>query len=212
MIPEAIMTTYAPSPHPLDDRIRALLSTGDAPGAVREALRALGPDVLGFLHGVLRSEADAEEVFAVVSERLWKSLTTFEWRCSLRTWSHVIASREAQRFRRGARRHVQGRVALSELAEVIAAVKTETRSQHRTARELAVSRLREELPEEDRALLVLRVDRELPWDDIALAFSDDPERCSEEERKREAARLRKRFQILKKRLADRARAEGLLPE
>jgi RNA polymerase sigma-70 factor (ECF subfamily) len=206
------MTTHAHAILPLDERVRALLSTGDAPAAIREALRALGPDVLGFLHGVLRSEADAEEVFAIVSERLWKSLATFEWRCSLRTWSHVIAGREAQRFRRGERRHVQGRVALSELAEVIAAVKTETRSQHRTARERAVSRLREELAEEDRALLVLRVDRELPWDDIALAFSDDPERCSEEDRKREAARLRKRFQNIKRRLADRARTEGLLTE
>jgi RNA polymerase sigma-70 factor (ECF subfamily) len=124
----------------------------------------------------------------------------------------VIARHEIERFRRGARRHVQGRVPISQLAEVIAAVRTETRSAQRSARREAISRLRDELPEEDRALLVLRVDRELAWDEIALAFSEDPEHCSDEERKREAARLRKRFQILKKRLADRARAEGLLPE
>jgi RNA polymerase sigma-70 factor (ECF subfamily) len=197
---------------PADDRVRALVAAGDVPGAVTEALRTVGPDVLGFLSTVLGNDADSDEVFAVVSERLWKSLQSFEWRCSLRTWSHVIARHEIERFRRGARRHVQGRVPISQLAEVIAAVRTETRSAQRSARREAISRLRDELPEEDRALLVLRVDRELAWDEIALAFSEDPEHCSDEERKREAARLRKRFQILKKRLADRARAEGLLPE
>jgi RNA polymerase sigma-70 factor, ECF subfamily len=196
----------------LDDRVRALLAEGKATEAVTEALRVLGPDVLGFLSGVMGNDADADEVFAVVNERLWRSLSTFEWRCSLRTWSHVIARHEIERYRRGARRHVQGRVPISELAEVIAAVQTATRSRQRSAHQHAVSRLRDELPPEDRALLVLRVDRELPWDEIALAFSEDPERCSDEERKREAARLRKRFQLLKKRLADRARDEGLLPE
>lgn len=195
----------------LDHRVRALLAAGDVPRAVTEALHVLGPDVLGFLSRGLGNDADADEVFAVVGERLWRSLATFKWRCSLRTWVHVLARNESQRFRRGARRHVQGRVPISQLAEVIAAVRTETCSRQRSAQEQAVSRLRDELPDEDRELLVLRVDRELSWDDIALAFSEDPEHCSDEERKREAARLRKRFQILKKRLAERARDEGLLP-
>jgi len=196
----------------LDDQVKALLGRGDVSGALTEALRVLGPDVLGFLSGVLRNDSDANEVFAVVSERLWRSLATFQWRCSLRTWSHVIARHEMERFRRGARRHVQGRVPISELASVIAAVLTETRGEQRSEQRRAITRLRDELPEADRELLVLRVDRELSWDEIALALSEDPESCSDDECKREAARLRKRFQILKKRIADRARGEGLLPE
>jgi RNA polymerase sigma-70 factor, ECF subfamily len=196
----------------LDDRVRALLAAGDAAGAVTEALRVLGPDVLGFLYGVLRNDADADEVFAVVSERLWRSLASFQWRCSLRTWSHVIAGHEIERFHRGARRHVQGRVPISQLAEVIAAVRTETRSGERAARQDALARLREELSEEERALLVLRVDRELPWDEIALTLSEDPEHCPDEERQRLSRCLRKRFQKLKERLADRARRDGLLAD
>jgi RNA polymerase sigma-70 factor (ECF subfamily) len=195
----------------LDDRVRVLLAGDDVSGAVTEALRVLGPDVLGFVSGVLRNDGDADEVFALVSERLWRSLAKFQWRCSLRTWSHVIARHEMERFRRGARRHVQGRVPISGLVEVIAAVLTETRSRQRSEQMRAITRLRDELPEEDRELLVLRVDRELSWEEIALALSEDPETCSDEACKREAARLRKRFQILKKRLADRARDEGLLP-
>jgi RNA polymerase sigma-70 factor, ECF subfamily len=195
----------------LDDRVRALLSPGNSAPAVTLALRALGPEVLGFLSAALGDDADADEVFAAVSERLWRSLATFEWRCSLRTWAYVIARRELERFQRGARRRGRGRVRISELEEVIEAVRTETRSERRSEERRAIGRLRDELPVEDRALLVLRVDRELPWDEIALAFVEDPDHCSDEERKRESARLRKRFQLVKKRLADRARAEGLLP-
>lgn len=195
----------------LDARVRGILAEGDTSRAVTTVLRAVGPEVLGFLSGVLGNDADADEVFAAVSHRLWKSLATFEWRCSLRTWSYVIARREADRFRRGARRHAAGRVPISELEDVMAAVKTETRSALRSEKERKLAALRAELPEEDRELLVLRVDRDLAWDDIALAFVEDAERCSEEERKREAARLRKRFQLVKKRLTARARDEGLIP-
>jgi RNA polymerase sigma-70 factor (ECF subfamily) len=66
--------------------------------------------------------------------------------------------------------------------------------------------LRDELPVEDRTLLILRVDRDLAWDEIALAFAENPEAFSDEERKREAARLRKRFQLVKERLVARIRA------
>jgi hypothetical protein len=51
----------------------------------------------------------------------------------------------------------------------------------------------------------LRVDRKLAFDEIALAFADNPEAFPEVERKREAARLRKRFQLVKQRLVARAR-------
>jgi RNA polymerase sigma-70 factor (ECF subfamily) len=61
----------------------------------------------------------------------------------------------------------------------------------------------------DRTLLMMRVDRDLAWSDIALAFAEDPDSLSQEDRKRESARLRKRFQLLKKRLARvRARPAG----
>jgi RNA polymerase sigma-70 factor (ECF subfamily) len=195
---------------PLDVRVRALVTAGDTIRAATEALRALGPEVLGFLVGVLGSDADADEAFAATSERLWRSLSTFEWRCSLRTWMYVIARREAERFRRGAQRHVRGRVSASELDEVVARVTTRSRSALRSERRSAVARLRDELPEDDRAILVLRVDRGLAWDEIALAFLDDPNSSSDQARRREAARVRKRFQLIKERLAARARAEGLV--
>jgi RNA polymerase sigma-70 factor, ECF subfamily len=194
----------------LDDRVRAHVARGAIQDAATLSLRQLGPEVFGFLAGVLGNDADADEVFAATSERLWRSLATFEWRCSLRTWAYVIARREVDRFRRGARRHVDGRVPLSGLEEILAVART-SRTQ-RSAKLRTLLQLRDELTSDDRMLLVLRVDRELAWEEIALAFAENAEKCSEEERKREAARLRKRFQLLKKWLTQRAKSAGLLGE
>jgi RNA polymerase sigma-70 factor, ECF subfamily len=187
----------------LDERIRVLLSTRQIEAATTLALRELGPEILGFLSGVLGND-DGDEVFSTFSEHLWRSLEGFEGRCKLRTWTYVLARHEISRFRRGARRHVEGRVPISELGEVLEAVR-KTRSTLVGARRRTLTRLRDELPIEDRTLLILRVDRDLSFDDIALAFADDPEAFSDDDRKRESARLRKRFQLVKQRLVARAR-------
>jgi RNA polymerase sigma-70 factor (ECF subfamily) len=188
----------------LDDRVRALLAAGDHAGATTVALRELGPELLGFLSGVLGND-DADEVFSTLSERLWRSLKGFEGRCSIRTWTYVLARHEIGRFRRGARRHADGRVPISELEDILAVVRT-TRSTMATDKQHKLAKLRDELPEDDRMLLILRVDRNLAWDDIALAFAEAPEAFREQDRKRESARLRKRFQLVKQRLLARVRA------
>jgi RNA polymerase sigma-70 factor (ECF subfamily) len=195
----------------LDEQVRSLVLADDVTGATTAALRALGPEVFGFIIGALGREHDADEVFAITSERLWRSLASFEWRCSLRTWAYVIARREITRYRESTRRHDLKRVPVSEIADVVAAVTTQAHTTHRSIeRREKVSQLRDELPLDDRQLLILRVDRQLSWDEIALAFADDPAACGDDERKRESARLRKRFQLVKERLAARARVEGLL--
>jgi RNA polymerase sigma-70 factor (ECF subfamily) len=69
------------------------------------------------------------------------------------------------------------------------------------------------LPQEDQELLMLRVDRDLPWDALAEVLRGDDEiPLTPDVRKREAARLRKRFQLIKDRLREMARREGLLGE
>jgi RNA polymerase sigma-70 factor, ECF subfamily len=205
-----------------------LLRAGDTRGAATLVLRELGPEVLGFLSGVL-GDGDADEVFSAWSERLWRSLKGFEGRCSLRTWTYVLARREISRFRKGMRRHAEGRVPLSELQSVLAAARTGSTTMA-TAKQRQLSALRDELPIEDRTLLILRVDRKLSFDEIALVFAENLESVTEVsrsetgggdtdgsaggavgsasrgiDRRREAARLRKRFQLVKQRLVARAR-------
>jgi len=187
----------------LDERVRALLAARKIEEATTLVLRELGPEILGFLSGVL-GDADGDEVFSSFSERLWRSFEGFEGRCTLRTWAYVLARHEISRFRRGARRHVEGRVPISELQEVLEAVR-KTRSTLAAGRHSILTRLRDELPIEDRTLLILRVDRDLSFDDIALAFADNPEAFSDDDRRRESARLRKRFQLVKQRLVAQVR-------
>ncbi|MGH7296105.1 MAG: RNA polymerase sigma factor [Polyangiaceae bacterium] len=193
-----------------EERVRAMVSAGDVSRATTAVLRDLGPEVFGFLRGALGDEADADEVFAATSERIWRSLSAFRWQCTLRTWAYVIARNEIARFIQGKKRRNAGRVTPSELDHVVAAVRTETQSALRSEKRDKLRALRDELPVDDRTLLILRVDRGLEWEAIARAFLEDPEGCSEEQIKREAARLRKRFQLVKRRLSDRAREEGLL--
>ena len=195
----------------LDERARELVEGGDTGRAVVDVLRVLGPEVMGFLVGVLKSEPDADDVFSAVSTRLWRSLAAFEWRCSLRTWVYVIARREIVRYRSSNKRFLDGRVPISEIEDVVKAITSEAHRTHRSAaRSDRLATLRDELTEDDRALLVLRVDRALPWEDVALAFVEERESAEPAALQREAARLRKRFQLLKSKLATRAREEGLV--
>ena len=187
----------------LDDRIRELLDRGRIEDATTLSLRVLGPEILGFLSGVLNDD-DGDEVFSAFSECLWRSLERFEWRCTLRTWAYMIARHEISKFRRGERRHVEGRVPLSELQDIVEAVR-KTRTTLAAERRRTLARLRDELSIEDRMLLILRVDRGLAFDDIARAFADDAETLGNDEVRRESARLRKRFQLVKRRLMARAR-------
>lgn len=188
----------------LDERIHVLLTERKIAEATTLTLRELGPEILGFLSGVLGDD-DGDEAFSGFSERLWRSLEGFEGRCKLRTWVYVLARQAISRFRRGQRRHVAGRVPISELQEVLEVVR-KTRSTLAAGRRSTLTRLRDELPVEDRTLLILRVDRSLAFDEIALAFADNPEAFSDDDRRRESARLRKRFQLVKQRLVARARA------
>jgi RNA polymerase sigma-70 factor (ECF subfamily) len=189
----------------LDERVRSYLAAGETDAAATLALRELGPEIMGFLSGVL-GNADADEVFADLSERLWRALKGFEGRCSVRTWAYVLARHELGRFRKGRRRYASCRVRISGLQDVLAATRSTTGRVAATERRRCLRALRDELPVDDRTLLILRVDRNLAWDDIALAFADSPETLGEAGRKRVAARLRKRFQLLKRRLAVRVRA------
>ena len=194
----------------LDEQVRGWVVQGDVSRATTELLRSLGPEVLGFLYGILDSEADADEVFGATSERVWKALHGFQWRCTLRTWVYVIARNEAVRFLKGARRRNQGHVTPSELEDAIVAIRDTTRSTRRTEKDDKLAMLRNELATDDRALLVLRVDREMAWEDVALTFLSESDGATSDRVRREAARLRKRFQIVRRRLTERAREEGLI--
>jgi RNA polymerase sigma-70 factor (ECF subfamily) len=76
-----------------------------------------------------------------------------------------------------------------------------TRSQLRTDERL--DRIRLQLGDDERKLLVLRVDRALEWEQIAAALSSNGVAVSPDT-------ARRRFDRLRQRIANLARTEGLL--
>jgi RNA polymerase sigma-70 factor (ECF subfamily) len=190
----------------LEASIRGAWDARDFETATTATLRGYGPEVLGFLVATLKDANAAEEAFSLFAERLWLNMARFEWKCSVRTWSYVIARHAAADRSKNEARHHRARVTSSSLAELEASVRTETLSILRTQKRTEVAMLRDELGDEDRALLVLRVDRNLSWRDIAQVMGGAPEG----ELDREAARLRKRFQLVKEQLRKLAKERGLL--
>jgi RNA polymerase sigma-70 factor (ECF subfamily) len=159
---------------------------------------------------LLRDEVDADDAFAQACEDLWAGLPRFEGRSSIRTWFYAVARHAAYRLRRSPDRRAGQRVALSEITDVAESVRATTLRHLRSEAKTAVAAIREALDEEDRMLLVLRIDREMSWNDIARVFN--VEAGPDASIARTASRLRKRFQLVKEEIRTRAREAGLLPD
>ncbi|HEX3772210.1 MAG TPA: hypothetical protein VHV30_15140, partial [Polyangiaceae bacterium] len=71
--------------------------------------------------------------------------------------------------------------------------------------------LRESLPVEDQSLLILRINRKLDWKEIAQVMADEGGAVPDETLTKEAARLRKRYQLLKEKLRRMAIEQGIVP-
>src|SRR5689334_1332555 len=91
-----------------DNDVRQLLASGKSRQATDVLLARLSPELRLFLHRLLGDVSLADEAHCATCERLWRGLSTFRWECSLRSWSYIIARREASRCRaRHARQRVQ---------------------------------------------------------------------------------------------------------
>jgi RNA polymerase sigma-70 factor, ECF subfamily len=159
-----------------------------APGLdaeIERVLEAYGAELYGFLMSLV-GEAEAGEVFSQVVEDLGARVPMFSSSCNTRTLLYRLA-RHAVRFRRS-------------IDEVALARTAQHRRKPATDR---VSALRESLEPDDRIMLTLRVDRELPWDDVARVMleAEDPDAAT---LARETERLRERFVVLKVELRQRA--------
>jgi RNA polymerase sigma-70 factor (ECF subfamily) len=197
----------------IEREVRRLQDAGDIASAASAAVRGYGPEILGFLVAMHRSDQDAEEVFSLVCERLFRGLPRFAWDSSLRTWAYTIARNASANFVRGrrnrARREV--RAETTQMSAIADRVRSETLPHLRTDAKDKLAAIRDALPPEDRTLLVLRVDKRMECKDLArVMLGEGP--AGEVELTREAQRLRKRFQLLKEKLVAAGRREGMLGE
>ena len=128
----------------------------------------------------------------------------------MRTWYYALARHAAARRRRAPQQRPDHNVPISEVSELVQGIRTETAPYLRSSVKDQFAEIRESLEPDDRWLLVLRVDWNMSWTDIARVMTTDDAEVPDEEVARTAARLRKRFQNVKELIRDRARAAGLL--
>ncbi len=191
--------------------IREKWTRGDLQGAATDALRAYGPELLGLLHALTRDESLASEAFSLFSEDLWKGIAGFQWRASMRTWLYALARHACTRVLASPHLRPRRNVPLSEsplVSKLVDEVRDRTLPHLRTEVKTEVALLREALSAEDQLLLILRVDRQMPWKDVArVVLGEDADEAA---LNKTSALLRKRFQLLKDELREKAKARGLL--
>ena len=194
----------------IERAIRQLWESRKFDRAATRAIEGYGQEIARFLASRFTNPADAQDVYATFLEDLWSGLPGFAWRCTLRGWAYTLARHAELRWKASAAYRRSRLVTVAD-PEVLAGTRTTTAPYVRTDVKDKFRAIRARLAEEDQTILVLRVDRDLGWRDIAQVLAgpgapvvaDDPQRAE--------ARIRKRFQIIKERLRHWAADDGLLP-
>jgi RNA polymerase sigma-70 factor (ECF subfamily) len=198
-------TPESPDRASLEAPIRAASEAGDLAGAATMAIQLYGAELLGFLRALGGNDDLAAESFAELSEDLWRGLSGFRWQSSLRSWLYTIARNALNQLRRDPRRRIDRNVPLSLAPDVEAVLRTATREVQRTEVKDEFRVLREQLDPEEHELLLLRLDRELAWKDIARITG-----ATDDDLDARAAALRKKFERAKERLKKLALDRGLI--
>jgi RNA polymerase sigma-70 factor (ECF subfamily) len=148
-------------------------------------------------------------------EDLWLGLPAFAWRSSARTWAYILARNAASRQARAPHRRQARNLTFERhvpISQLVADVRARTVAHRRTETKDRFRALRDRLEPEDQMLLILRVDRELSWQDLSHVMLGDDPSVTPQALAREASRLRKRFERIKTELRRMAVEEGLLED
>ena len=179
--------------------MKSALAAGDPGGAAALVVRELGPGLLGYLVAVLGTESDGREVFGEVVEELLTSIARFRGESKVKTWTYRIAWRTAMHWRQTPARRLTRRLHSLEASGIAEVVRSMTAPHQQTGAKDWLREVRAELTPEEQSLLVLRVDRDLSWAEVADVMGEG-----------DATRLRKRFERIKERLRERAVRDGIL--
>jgi RNA polymerase sigma-70 factor (ECF subfamily) len=192
--------------------VRDAFDRGDFEAAATLAIERYGDEILSFLAVRLRANSDAHEAFSMFAEDFWVGLPQFGWRSSVRTWAYMIARNAAARYMSAPDRRVARNLTLSapgRISQWVERARSATQLHQQTAIKDRMRELRERLDPDDQVLLVLRVDRDMAWRDLAITLTGNAD-LDDDALDREATRLRKAFERVKSELKQMARREGLL--
>jgi RNA polymerase sigma-70 factor (ECF subfamily) len=199
------------APSDFEQTIRSAWEARDFEAAATLALQGYGSEIIDFLSARLRSSSDGQEAFSMFAEDLWNGLPGFAWRCSLRTWAYTVARNAANRYATSPHNRRTRHLALaspSRVSVLVERVRSATQAHQRTDIKDKFRALRDRLDQDDQMVLILRIDRDMAWRDIAIAMSGDAN-LDDDDVARESARLRKAFERVKAELKRMAEEEGL---
>ncbi len=185
-----------------EERIAASLDAGRLAEAATEGLRAYGAEIGGYLAAILRNGTAAADVFSDVCENIWKGIGQFKHESSFRTWAYAIAWNAAKMYRRDAFRRRVRRLQTDEYSQLADRLARSTLLHADPLAADRLARLRATLTPFEQSLLILRIDKGLPWREIAQILEEPPTPV-------DPATLRKQYERLKQRLLDQAAREGL---
>ena len=176
---------------PLERTIARQLADARLDLAAASIVRGYGPQILGYLRALRPRDADADAVFAVFCAELWSALPAFPSGHDARIWSY----QRAWTALRSTSSPAAPDSLLHEARAVKATALTPEAAQHLMA-------LRAELDDEEQTLLVLRLDRDLEWPEIARVVENNSASQTP---------LRKRYEVLVERIRKLAKERGLRP-
>lgn len=190
-----------------EQEVRRLVEDGELDKAVHAALKAYEPELRKWIKKLAGAEA-TDDVFAIFCEDLWKGIEKFRWESSFQTWAYCLARNAAYRHLKSrGREHMLGESMLFDLPhKEISQTQPWLRSEVRSG----FTRLREQLTAEEQTMLVLRVEREMSWEEIARVASSDGPPLTTAEIQKKAGAMRQHFKRLKARLRKLAAQQGLL--
>jgi RNA polymerase sigma-70 factor (ECF subfamily) len=194
--------TADPGTQAVEEKIAACLKQGDLGQAATEGLRAYGAEIGGYLAAILRDQTAAADVFSEFCEDVWKGIAGFRGDSAFRTWAYAVAWNAIRMYRRDPYRRRAQRLASSDYSRLADRL---AKSSLLHADPLAadrLARLRATLTPFEQSMLILRIDKGLPWREIAQILAEEGTAA-------DPATLRKQFERLKDRLLDQAAREGL---
>jgi RNA polymerase sigma-70 factor (ECF subfamily) len=194
-----------------DWEIRELCQSGAVGRAVELTLRRHGLETMRLIASVLHHPDMINDAFSLFCENLLKGLPNFRWESALRTWTYRLARNACYHLLKASSRRETPFNSVS-IPDEAQRDRSHTPPWQQTSVKERFRRLRENLPPEERMLLLLRVDQQMPWSEVARVMWDEEEPPSSEELSRRATTLRQHFQRIKARLRELALQEGLIHE
>ncbi len=159
----------------LEASLAAALAAGQLSEAATLAIRGYGPQILGYLSGLLRNDGLADEAFSRFAEDLWKGIGNFRRESSFRTWSYRVAWSAARDVQGEAFRRRGRRLETAEISQLVQEVRSSA-ALHQEEAQDKLEKLRAKLTPEEQTLLILRINRGLSWKEVAevMAEGDAP--------------------------------------